>query len=202
MLLITSQISWAQQVRQSFVNMPDSLSALLTKVNREDFIDFLDSNMKAEVSNRLGGKSEMTRLSDDFLEVKMTAESTFQLKVLHQADGTDVLCAVSTVCGPVCDSHIRFYTTDWQELDANTYLPKLPTLQTFLKPLPEDASYALRDIYRQADILLMKADLSPDAASLTFSFTTPDNLDKETAKQMEPYIIPSVTLTWNGKEFF
>ena len=30
-----------------FVNMPDSLSPLLTKVNREDCIDFLESKMKS-----------------------------------------------------------------------------------------------------------------------------------------------------------
>ena len=200
-MLATSLSGWAQQVRQSFINMPDSLSALLTQVNREDFFDFLDSNMKAEVNNRLEGKSEMTRLSDDFLEVKMTTKSTYQLKVLHTNDGTDVLCAVSTVCGSACDSHIRFFTTDWQPLDAAIYLPKLPTLQSFLKPLPGDASYAFRDIYRQVDMLLMKAELSPDNTQLTFTFTTPDYLGEDVAKQLAPYIIPAVTLSWNGKQF-
>ena len=200
-MLATCQMVLAQQVRQSFINMPDSLSALLTKVNREDFFDFLDSNMKAEVSNRLEGKSEMTRLSDDFLEVKMTTLSTYQLKVLHVNDGTDILCAISTVCGPACDSHINFYTTDWQPLDAATYLPKLPTLQSFLKPLPDDASYALRDTYRQVDMLLMKAELSPDNTQLTFTFTTPDYLGKDVAKQLDPYIIPTATLSWNGNQF-
>jgi len=200
-MLVACQGMLAQQVRQSFVNMPDSLSVLLTKVNREDFIDFIDSNMKAEVNNRLGGKTEMTQLTDDFLEVKMSSESTFQLKVLTLSDNSQVLCAVSTVCGPACDSHINFYTTDWQPLEASQYLPQLPTLQSFLKPLSDDASYALRDAYRQADMLLMKADLSPDSSQLTFSFSTPAYMETEAAKLIEPYIIPTVTLSWNGKKF-
>ena len=199
-VLTVSQVAMAQQIRDSFVNMPDSLSALLTKVNREDFIDFLDSKMKAEVNNRLGGKTEMTRLTDDFLEVKMSEKSTLQLKVLMAGDA-QVLCAVSTVCGPACDSHIRFYTTDWQELDASAYLPRLPEKTVFLKPLPEDAAYELRDAFRKADILLMRAELSPDDSSLTFTFTTPEYMSADAAKLLEPYVIPSVTLNWNGRQF-
>ena len=183
------------------MNMPDSLSTLLTKVNREDFIDFLDSNMKAEVNNRLEGKSEMTKLTVDFLEVKMSEQSTFQLKVLTKTDGTQLLCAVSTVCGPVCDSHIDFYTTDWQLLDANALLPQFPTLNNFLKPLPEDATYTLRDAFRQVDLLLMKADLSADNSTLSFTLTTPEYMDAEAAKLLAPYVVPTVTLQWNGESF-
>ena len=36
---------------------------LLTKVNREDCVDFLASNMKAEVKNRFGKVSELKRLT-------------------------------------------------------------------------------------------------------------------------------------------
>ena len=39
----------AQELRSLFVAMPDSVLPLLTKTNRMDCIDFLDSNMKAEV---------------------------------------------------------------------------------------------------------------------------------------------------------
>lgn len=200
-LLAACQMTFAQQIRESFVNMPDSLSTLLTKVNREDFIDFLDSNMKAEVNNRLGGKSQMTKLTADFLEVKMSEQSTYQLKVLTKSDGTQLLCAVSTACGPVCDSHINFFTTDWQPLDANDLVPKLPVLDSFLKPFPEDSSYALRDARHQADLLLMKANLSADNITLSFTLTTPEYMDAEAAKLLAPYIVPTVTLQWNGECF-
>ncbi len=56
--------------------MPDSLSPLLTKVNREDCIDFLESKMKAQVENRFGKKSEMTDLSKDYIRMQMSAQST------------------------------------------------------------------------------------------------------------------------------
>ena len=62
----------AQLAKTCFTNMPDSLSPLLTAVNRADFIDFLESKMKAEVTNRFGGKSEMTELAPDYIRIQMT----------------------------------------------------------------------------------------------------------------------------------
>ena len=61
----------AQQAKNYFINMPDSLMPLLTTVNRADCIDFLGSKMKAEVSNRFGSKSEMTDLSSDYIRMKI-----------------------------------------------------------------------------------------------------------------------------------
>ena len=43
----------AQKAQDYFIHMPDSICPLLTAVNRADFIDFMDSRMKAEVTNRL-----------------------------------------------------------------------------------------------------------------------------------------------------
>lgn len=60
--LFTFVSSHAQEAKTLFINVPDSLCPLLTKVNREDCIDFLSSKMKAQVENRFGQKSEMTDL--------------------------------------------------------------------------------------------------------------------------------------------
>ena len=70
--LFASNALWAQEAKTLFVNMPDSLSPLLTKVNREDCIDFLESKMKAQVENRFGKKSEMTDLSKDYIRMQMS----------------------------------------------------------------------------------------------------------------------------------
>ena len=55
----------AQDMKTVFVAMPDSVTSLLTKVNREDCIDFLASDMKAVVKNRFGNVAEMKVLTDD-----------------------------------------------------------------------------------------------------------------------------------------
>ena len=82
----------AQEAKTLFVNIPDSLTPLLTKVNREDCIDFLESKMKAQVENRFGKKSEMTELGTDYVRMQMSPQTSWQMKVLALSDTTKVVC--------------------------------------------------------------------------------------------------------------
>lgn len=192
----------AQEARTCFVNMPDSLSPLLSSVNRADFIDFLDSKMKAEVANTFGGKSEMTELSSDYIRVKMTEQSTWQMKLLPVNDSTKVICTVSTVCAPASDSHIRFYTTAWEELPASSYLPALPALGDFMAEVSDSADvYQYQSVRRQADMLLLKADLSAEDTRLTLTFTTPDYMEKQAAEKLKPFLRRPLSYSWTGKGF-
>ena len=193
----------AQNERTCFVNMPDSLLPLLTPVNRADCVDFLESNMKAEVTNVFDRKSQMTHLSDDYIRLQLTPQSTWQMKLLAVTDSTKVICVVSTVCAPACDSRICFYSTDWHPLPASDYLPSLPGLADFLKPAPvTQEDYRYEDAVRSADMLLMRADLSPADACLTITWTTPDYLGKETADKLRPFIRrESVVYEWRGGRY-
>ena len=99
--LMASVISLnAQDAKSVFINMPDSLSPLLTKVNREDFEDFLESNMKAQVKNKMDKMSEMKTLTKDYVYLQTTPQSSFQMKLLQLNDTTKIICVVNTVCGP------------------------------------------------------------------------------------------------------
>ncbi len=192
----------AQLAKTCFTNMPDSLSPLLTAVNRADFIDFLESKMKAEVTNRFGGKSEMTELTPDYIRVQVTAQSSWQMKLLSVNDSTRLICTVATACAPACDSHINFYTTDWKELPSALYLTELPAMDRFVAPAPDTADvYRYQDARIQADMLLMKADLSGKDATLTFTFTTPDYMEKEAAEKLKPFLRRSVSYAWKEGKF-
>lgn len=192
----------AQEAKTCFKNMPDSICPLLSAVNRADFIDFLESKMKAEVTNSFGGKSEMTELSPDYIRVQMTPQSTWQMKLLPVNDSTKVICTVSTVCAPACDSHINFYTTDWKELPAASFLPALPAMDDFIIQAPDTVDvYEYQAARRQADMLLVKTDLSAKDTALTFTFTTPNYMEKEAAEKLKPFIRRPIAYTWNQGRF-
>jgi len=70
--LLIPHYSAAQTLKDAFKQMPDSLMPYLTTNDRLDFIDFLDSGMKAEVTNQMGGTSEMTALTADSLSIRMS----------------------------------------------------------------------------------------------------------------------------------
>ena len=171
----------AQEAKTVFVNIPDSLCPLLSSVNRADCIDFIESKMKAQVTNRFGGKSEMTELSPDYVSLQMSDASNWQMKLLPLNDTTKVVCAVSIVCAPACDSHIRFYTTDWKELPATDFLPSVPQMNDFFTS-SDSTDYDFIDARLQADMTLMQAELSKENGTLTFTLTTPEYMERNGGK--------------------
>ena len=191
----------AQDMKTVFVAMPDSVTPLLTKVNREDCIDFLDSNMKAVVKNRFGNVAEMKVLTDDYVLMQTSEVGTLEMKLLPLADSTKVICMVKTVNVPVADSSIRFYTSDWsQQLDVKEFL-QLPSMDAFF--LPNDS---LKDeailTRKKADMHLMKAQLSKEDTSLTFTYTTPDYLNEEDREKLSPHLRKeSIVLRWSEGKF-
>ena len=191
----------AQNMRSVFIAMPDSITPLLTKVNKEDCVDFLDSNMKAEVKNRFDGTAEMKVLTEDYVLVQTSEIGTLEMKLLPVNDSTKVVCMVKTVCASACDSEIRFYTSDWkQELDRKGYL-QWPDAGTFF--LPKDSLSEEDVLIRQkADMHLMKASLSKDNPTLAFIYTTPDYLNLEDKEKLLLHLRNEpVVLEWKDGKF-
>lgn len=190
-----------QDMKTVFVAMPDSIVPLLTKVNREDCIDFLDSNMKAVVKNRFGNVAEMKVLTDDYVQMQVSEVSTLEMKLLPVNDSTRVICMVKTVCASACDSSVRFYASDWSaELAAKDFL-QAPSGDDFFLPndsLTDEAALARK----MADMHAMKASLSKDDASLTYQYTTPDYLNKEDREKLLPLLKKEpMVLRWSEGRF-
>jgi hypothetical protein len=185
----------AQEAKSLFVGMPDSICPLLTAVNRADCIDFLESKMKAEVTNRLDQKSEMTTLTADYIHIRLTPHTTWQLKLLATSDTTAIVAVATTACAPACDSRVRFYTTRWEELPAEQFLTP-PTLNDFLDLPADTTDYALRDAVRQADLPLLKASFAINAPALTFTLSTPDYMNKEAADVLLPHVRQAIVYEW------
>lgn len=178
----------AQNMKSLFIALPDSLSPLLTKVNREDFGDFLASGMKAEVKNRFGKPSEMTKLTDDYLQLKMSSTSLTEMKLLPLNDSVKVICVVHTYMAPTADSQVAFYDTGWNRLSADTFLT-LPQEDSFYRTeLSEIQADSVRNLRMRTDMYMLKAELSDKDCTLRFVYTTPDYLDKETARDLKPYL--------------
>lgn len=192
----------AQNIRELFVAMPDSLSPLLTATNRADFGDFLDYNMKAEVKNRFDKTSEMLKLTDDYLCLRMSSASTVEMKLLPVSDSVKVICAVHTYMAPAPDSRISFYDTQWNELSPEKFI-QLPREDDFyLQPDSSGKADELKNLRAHADMYLSKASLSENGDSLKFVYTTPVYMDEETAKKIKPFLKPSgICYLWTDGKF-
>ena len=191
----------AQDMKSVFIAMPDSITPLLTKVNKEDCVDFLDSQMKAEVKNRFDGTAEMKVWTEDYTLVQTSEIGTLEMKLLPVNDSTKVVCMVKTVCASACDSDVRFYASDWsKELDAASFLQR-PSADVFFLPNDTRSEEGIL-IRKKADMHLMKASLSKDEPTLTFIYTTPDYLNQEDQEKLLPHLRKEpVVLEWKDGKF-
>ena len=122
LLMLFASVGSAQEptLRDVFRQIPDSLMPSLSQNNRLDFIDFMDSNMKASVRNLLGGMSEMTALTDDSLSVRMSDALRIDMLLLTLDEPVDtirqvVVFAESFLTDSVYhETELKFYTPDWQ----------------------------------------------------------------------------------------
>ena len=101
------------KIRDVFREMPDSLMPYLSLNNRLDFIDFIDSDMKAEVHNMLGSTSEMTSMADDSLTIRMSNGLRVDMLVM---DSTVVMVETFLVDSIYGESKVSYFTTQWQPL--------------------------------------------------------------------------------------
>ena len=110
------------KMRDVFNQIPDSLMPYLSQNNRLDFIDFMDSNMKAEVRNKLGGMSEMTALTDDSLSIRMSDALQVDILLLRLDQPVDSIQQVVVYSQTFLtdsvykDTVVLFYTTDWKPI--------------------------------------------------------------------------------------
>lgn len=135
-----------QSLRDVFKQMPDSLMPYLSQNNRLDFIDFIESDMKAEVENQLGGTSEMVSLAEDSLSIRMNDSMTTDLLLLTLDAPVDtisqvvVLIETFRVDSVYGESSVRFFTKEWKPMQESLILNEaqkkrvaLHTLQNIVK---------------------------------------------------------------------
>ncbi len=165
----------AQTIREAIKEMPDEVLPLFTKNDRLDFLDYLASNAKAEVKNRMGGMSEMTTLTDDYAHIRTSEASELSFKLLQK--GTEqVVCMISTCqVDSMFDSKIRFYDMKWNLLDTKQIID-IPKTNDFQQLVLSAQSSDLQIIQRKFALL-------PEG---------------EKEKHEEPHL---TLLKWNGMRF-
>jgi hypothetical protein len=127
LLIFITSVGSAQELtlRDVFRQMPDSLMPSLSVNNRLDFIDFMESNMKAAVRNRFDGISEMTALTDDSLSIRMSDALRVDMLLLRLDTSVDTIQDVVVFAETFLtdsiygETVVKFYTPDWQLITKN-----------------------------------------------------------------------------------
>ena len=125
--LIFVGFSYSQNIASVILDMPENIIPALSVDNRTMLL--VDST--ARVIPTVFGEVEKLTYRDDYLKVKTSDVGTIQIKTLDTKNDTYIVCVIKTVCAPACDSDIKFYDSEWEEIDKSTLLPSM-TMESFI----------------------------------------------------------------------
>ena len=191
----------AQDMAPLFAAMPDALIPQLEDAWRKDLIELYNSGKEAKLKNTMNGFSTLKKLTNDYLFLQVSDISTIELKLFPLVNNTKIIGMITTVNGPVPDSRITFYTTDWELLNtADLFTPSQE--DWFIKEDINKNEDTYKIIRSFLDMDLIQYSFSPDNLTLTATYTTPLYLSKEDQKKVQPYLteIPKV-YTWQKFHF-
>lgn len=173
----------AQDIRDLFVSMPDSLLPTLTRNDRLDLIDFIDAGLDNDVANALRGRSRLTKLTPSVLKLKLTEHAELQM---CRPKGTDIICLIHSVNAGGWDSIVKFYRPDWTPLRTSDYM-SLPTLADFMPKTIDIDPHEYKNMENLAGISLIRADIVDDT-TISFRFTSANEADHDYRAKVKPHI--------------
>ena len=132
----------------------------------------LQNNMQAVVKNKFEDRVELTVLTDQYLQLRLSERCTVEMRLL--SDST--FCMVQTYNAPAPDSHVRLFDTKWNELPQIIHRPEVDDF------LSEDVDTDVR-LSLQA-LPLIKASLSENDDNITWQLQTSE-LTREQQKKVE-----------------
>ena len=176
----------AQDMASVFTAMPNQYIPQLEDAWRKDLVELYRSGKEARLKNTMNGYSTLLNLTDDYLCLRTTDRSVVEMKLLPLVNNTFVVCMVTTVEGPVADSRIAFYTTDWASLPKADLL-SMPEGTWFIKEGAEtDEAYP--ELKAALDMDLFRYQLSATENALRITYTTPLYLEGKTKERLHPFL--------------
>ena len=177
-ILLSALVVKAQTttIKEVFKVMPDSLMPYLSQNNKLDFIDFMESNMEAKVTNSLNGTSRMDQMNDQFLSLTLNEASKVQMRLLPVSELVDsmrqIICVVRTLGTKGQESTVSFYSCSWRPLEQS--IKGLVGVDDVLA-LPESMSMErFQELKNMLLPYMFWAELSEADDTLTMGISDPD----------------------------
>ena len=179
----------AQEMRQLWIEMPDSIVPYLNKSLRTELADYVTMKMKPEVVNSLQDTTRIEKFTNNHIRVQLNNASKLEIKSLDNS----TIALVQTWNGPIAESKLMLFSKEW----------KLKPFEIDLTPVFEKHDSMLQqryeDLLSMANITLCEFKLSESDNSLTIKFTVP--LLSSNDKTDMSNILKQRKLNWNGAFF-
>ena len=179
----------AQNMRQIWLEMPDSIVPYLNRSLRTELADYVTMGMKSEVMNALRDTTRIEKLTDDYILVQLSNATKLEIKSLDAS----TIAMVQTWCGPLAESKLSLFSNNWEVKPLNIDVSPM-----FVKP---DTMLQQRysELLDMANVTMNEMQLSVKDNSLTIKYSVP--LLSSTDKKEMQAILRQRKLNWNGTTF-
>lgn len=194
--LFISVIACSQTIGDVFKTMP---SRLLPGISEGNKTMLLVDTGRTVIPYELG-QFEKEKHTDTYLRIKTSEVGFTQIKLLPLINNSRIICVIKTVCGNACDSDIKFYSTEWDEIDAQSLLPRVSP-EIFFNPEKKDTekykfAVSLPDIYP------IWAEFIDGSEILALTMDYKKYLSESQLSEIEPFIKNArITLKWDNISF-
>lgn len=162
---IRCDFSSAQGIDALFSSAPKEVLPLLDRTSRLDMLDLYNGGLEAKTENIYGGQSEMLRKTHDYIKVRCSESSFWQMKLLPVGHDTLIVC-VHTLLVPEAVSTISFYRHDWHLQKRE--MPRADFSQ-FVQTNSDLSSYRKQALMEQMRVQNYQASLNDSTTDLTIS---------------------------------
>ena len=118
-----------------FINAPQDVLPLLGHTERLDLLDLYDYRLKAEVENRLGGRSLLEYKDSCMLRLRVSDAESWEMHCVQGEGGALLICLNSVRAGGEM-TRLSAYNLSWQPIKLA--FPK-PDCKHFLTAAPADS---------------------------------------------------------------
>lgn len=179
----------AQNMRQIWLEMPDSIVPYLNRSLRTELADYITMGMKSEVMNALRDTTRIEKLTDDYILVNLSNATKLEIKSLDAS----TIAMVQTWCGPLAESKLSLFTNNWEAKQLNIDVSPM-----FVKP-DTMSQQRYSELLDMANVTMNEMQLSVKDYSLTIKYSVP--LLSSTDKKEMQAILRQRKLNWNGTTF-
>ena len=165
---MSAQLPEGCTAKELLKKMPSEVVPLLSRNNVLDCIDFIEHDSPTEVTNKMGGKSEMTELSPSLASFFLTASNSLDIKVLTKETDDVLIYVINTfTTDSLDDSSVKVYDKSWKPA-ADAYQFRFPHPERYnsLKVSGKDDNMLLKEVVRPLLFEGEKREDRPDEVSM------------------------------------
>lgn len=187
--------SQAQDIASAWKEMPLSIHPTIDNTARLDMIDLYQAGMTAQAATLINDTARLEYLGNTYLRLRTSQAGYLQIKLLNNGNKR-IYAVVTTIEGPVANSHIDLYDDRWQPITLKKHFTA-PCLDDFIT-LPAKEKERRQQLHKAILLHTYLYTMNDEDNNITITPTFLHTIDEENRPSISTSIAPHIIMQWKG----